>query len=241
MTTNKDENGLLPCPFCGWDAVQDVYGEAPNCIEIIKCGNENCYIKPEIKWDEEAYYLGDTAQVDLHNIEAEWNTRAQPQNVVGENRPVTKSMDDLLFRLEYWGNFYYEDGCKYAHEILLDYREELHKLVETALSDPKQHQSADAKAALDDVTRITMEHMRDIICDQKKTIAALTAQQPDVPRYDPRLGLIQKEPVNQELLEALKYAFKWMGNANTYDRKVYDKHYLNISNLIQRAEQKGGV
>ena len=41
--------------------------------------------------------------------------------------------EDLLFRLEYWGNFEYKDGCEYAHQILLDYRDVIVK----ALTQPQ--------------------------------------------------------------------------------------------------------
>ncbi len=42
--------------------------------------------------------------------------------------------DDLLFRLEYWGNFDYKTGCEYAHQILLDYRDVIYSVLERAKS-----------------------------------------------------------------------------------------------------------
>lgn len=43
--------------------------------------------------------------------------------------------EDLLFRLEYWGNFEYKDGCEYAHQILLDYRDVIVKALTQPLGD----------------------------------------------------------------------------------------------------------
>lgn len=70
---------------------------------------------------------------------------------------------------------------------------------------------------------------------------ALAQQQPDAPRYDPRLGLIQKEPVNQELLVALKDASAELNRRNRYDVQYETTRVLaNVSFVIKRVEQNGG-
>lgn len=38
--------------------------------------------------------------------------------------------DDLLWLLNIWGDMQYEDGCEWAHKILLSYRERLRAAVE---------------------------------------------------------------------------------------------------------------
>lgn len=42
------------------------------------------------------------------------------------------ALDDLLFSLDWWGNLHYEEGCKYAHDILLEYREVISKSLTNA-------------------------------------------------------------------------------------------------------------
>lgn len=70
-----------------------------------------------------------------------------------------------------------------------------------------------------------------------KTIrAALTAQQPEAPRYDPRLGLIQKEPINQELLEAATKLDAELNRRNSYDCQLKTSQVLSDSwPAIKRA------
>lgn len=62
--------------------------------------------------------------------------------------------------------------------------------------------------------------------------AALTAQQSDVPRYDPRLGLIQKEPVNQELVEALKEAVRLWDE----HKATHEYHITSWKQALAKAE-----
>ncbi len=57
--------------------------------------------------------------------------------------------NDLLFRLDWWGNLHYEDGCKYAHDILLDYREKIVGCIEAA-----QPTTGDRVAALDEANEV---------------------------------------------------------------------------------------
>lgn len=73
--------------------------------------------------------------------------------------------------------------------------------------------------------------------DKLKTIrAALTAQQPEAPRYDPRLGLIQKEPINQELLEAATKLDAELNRRNSYDCQLKTSQVLSDSwPAIKRA------
>jgi hypothetical protein len=70
MTEQKDERGLLPCPWCGaFPAVIEIYGTdmMPGSRGIF-CRNPNCAVRPSL----------DAAMVggDSGNARYRWNTRA---------------------------------------------------------------------------------------------------------------------------------------------------------------------
>lgn len=147
-----------------------------------------------------------------------------------DGMPDTKSLDDLLFRLEYWGNFQYEDGCKFAHEILLDYRNELHGMVERALA---QLGGADSDLTFADMRIIVDPSVPEgmvLVADErgKQILGALINAQP-------------KQPDVSELLGALKALLSAVKSSGAMNGMEYDSLGVQVNNAITRAEQKGGV
>lgn len=66
MTTQTDLQALLPCPFCGGEAVYSSWDRDPGYMWNVACSNKNCKIKPYVTGDDE----------DPVDVTEEWNTRA---------------------------------------------------------------------------------------------------------------------------------------------------------------------
>jgi hypothetical protein len=68
----------------------------------------------------------------IENPEHEAMTGAKQcvtQIEAGEDRP---DVSDLEFALDWWGNLHYEDGCKFAQEILLQHRTTLQQALRSS-------------------------------------------------------------------------------------------------------------